>query len=549
MIAKKITWITILLFVILLIVTVFFFLRHSKLQEMMDYSAGMIRICNRQIERITGKWNTSEDTGEEFIDAGHAYSADLDIVGEKSLFQFLNAAHTWHGRRAFADDLLWPGYDSSELLKRQEAIAELSKDLRFSCKIQHHLSYIGADSSADKLLEELRNNRSFFKHKICRDILTVLPVFTIVLLCGNLILQKTGLYLTGIVTAVLQAFLWMLGTAKTKKHIGVMMGLPYKLGEYHKVIQILTDRNFSSGRLVQMKEQLGLVSQAVKKLGRIAERVNIRHNGVLYTLANIFLLWDYQCVFLLEKWKAKNLESAAQCFQAVGEFESLLCFAGLPNICGNTCLPIISEKGVRIDARNLGHPLLPNESRVNNDFRLENDIFIISGSNMSGKTTFLRTVGINLVLARAGGFVCASRMTCSLPEIMTSMRITDDLNEGVSTFYAELNRIKRILDSAKSNPDMIFLIDEIFRGTNSADRLTGAGAVLLNLSRTGAAGMISTHDLELCDLAKLREKIRNYSFSEYYEDGNICFDYKMKSGVGKTTNAKYLMEMVGISLH
>ena len=165
---------------------------------------------------------------------------------------------------------------------------------------------------------------------------------------------------------------------------------------------------------------------------------------------------------------------------------------------------------------------------------------------MSGKTTYLRTVGINIVLARAGGPVCAKEMVFSDLHIITSMRIADDLNEGVSTFYAELKRIKKILDAAKCNHSTMFLIDEIFRGTNSIDRLEGAKTILTKLNQLNAIGMVTTHDLELCDLQLRISRIQNYSFSEYYENKKICFNYKMQPGKAKTTNAKYLMELIGI---
>jgi DNA mismatch repair ATPase MutS len=199
-----------------------------------------------------------------------------------------------------------------------------------------------------------------------------------------------------------------------------------------------------------------------------------------------------------------------------------------------------------MEAQELGHPLIPNDMRVNNDTACKNNIFIISGSNMSGKTTFLRTVGINLVLAHAGSFVCAKQMSFYVTQIMTSMRIVDDLNEGISTFYAEIKRIKGIIELAGKELGMFFLIDEIFRGTNSVDRLNGAKTVLSKLDKIGALGIITTHDLDLCEMVNSYSRIKNFSFSEDYRNNQIYFDYKLKVGKSTTTNAKYLMEMVGI---
>ena len=285
---------------------------------------------------------------------------------------------------------------------------------------------------------------------------------------------------------------------------------------------------------------------AIAELEKIMQRINIRYNILLYFIFNTFLLWDYECAFSLEKWKQKYAQQAKQWFHSLAEFESLLSFSNLPNINEHMCIPISSSEQRNIyQAEDLGHPLLPNEGRVYNDAKIDEKILIISGSNMSGKTTFLRTMGVNLVLAQAGSAVCASTMSFSLFKIATSMRIADDLSSGVSTFYAELKKIKTIIEVCRNHKNTLFLIDEIFRGTNSVDRLEGAKAVVMNLNELGAVGLITTHDLELCKLSETANFL-NFSFSEYYENNEIKFDYKIKEGESTTTNAKYLMEMMGI---
>ncbi len=221
--------------------------------------------------------------------------------------------------------------------------------------------------------------------------------------------------------------------------------------------------------------------------------------------------------------------------------------AVLIHIDENVTLPTINPRGAKIEAQELGHPLINRDVRVNNDLSMKENIFIITGSNMSGKTTFLRTIGINLVLAYVGAPVFSKKMECSLLDIYTSMRITDDLKNGISTFYGELIRIKEIIEGGKNNKNMIFLIDEIFRGTNSKDRITGAEAVIKNLSKAGVIGALTTHDLELCSLSE-HSGIKNYHFSEYYKENKIYFDYKLKVGRSNTTNAKYLMRIVGIEI-
>lgn len=530
------------LFVMLIVI----WICQDRVRKGIKYHKAMMEICGRQIDRITGAWIKFRDLGAEFLDPEHRYAGDLDIIGAKSLFQFLNTTQTWYGRQTFADDLLRPGYGQDDIEERQKAVAELSGDVVFANQIQYQLSLIGLNVSDEKLVEELSSQTLFIKNRVIKRMLRVLPVLTVLFAAGIAVFQVEHLYLAGLTAVTGQALLWLAGAQRAHRYLGTMMRLPYKLGAYGDFIEILSAQDFNASRLNRIKAELDTASQAIKDLGRIAERVNVKYNAILYFAVNIFLLWDYECALLLEAWKQKYSAQAKQWFQAIGEFESLLSLSCLPCVCETVCLPSISGQNVVLEAKDMGHPLLPNEIRVNNDLNFRNNIMIISGSNMSGKTTFMRTVGINLVLARTGGFVCAGQMRCSLADVVTSMRIADNLSEGVSTFYAELKRIKSILSFAQGHPQMLFLIDEIFRGTNSVDRLTGAEAVIAKLERLGAAGIITTHDLELCRLAKDRSRIENYSFAEDYREQQIFFDYKLKQGKSQTTNATFLMKMVGI---
>ncbi|MDR2736123.1 MAG: DNA mismatch repair protein MutS [Gracilibacteraceae bacterium] len=536
----------IVLFALALILLVGFWIYHAKIKERTDYSKGIIAICQRNMDRITGEWSAFQDIGSEFVDTDHAYGCDLDIAGKKSLFQFLNTTHTWHGRQAFARDLLHPSFQRDELLRRQEAVAELSRDIEFAGKSQFALSKTETGASTKKLTETLKDETTFIMNKAVKLILTCLPVLTLLLIVIGFVLQQKNMYIVGALMVAVQGLLWVVGVPRTLAYFGVMADLPPKLEAYTEVIRVLTGKTVTCHELKQIQDKTKAVTQAIGELSKIAYGISVKNNAILYFLVNTFLLWDYQCGFRLQEWKHKYAGLVEQWFCTVGEFESLLCLSHLPNICENTCLPTIHERGNAIEAKALGHPLLLNEKRVNNDFSFNDTIFIISGSNMSGKTTFLRTVGVNIVLARAGGFVCAAKMGLPILDIVTSMRIADDLNEGVSTFYAELKRIKTIIDCAQNQPGMIFLIDEIFKGTNSIDRLTGAKTVIEKLDNLGAVGLISTHDLELCELAGRHDRIKNYSFSERYEADKICFDYTLKPGKSNTTNAKYLMKMVGI---
>jgi len=545
--ARNFPPILIILGVIGLVLLIILWVSHYKWHEKIKYSKGIVAICSRHLARISGKWPAFPDIGDEFIDSNHPYSSDLDIVGKKSFFQFLNTTHTWHGRKAFAEALLQPSFFNDELILRQDSVAELSADIDEVVHMEHCFSKIGVHKSAEKLADNLGDKSIFINSTLIKILLLFGPLVTAALIASVFIFGHSFLLLIAIGAVVVQGLTWIIGMSKAHGYLGPISRLPYSLEAYSDVINMITSRDYESPRLQQIQGQLGAnqqsAAQAIKVLGRIADKVNIKHNALLWFAVNVLLLWDFWCAMLFEKWKLRYADEAVDWLPKVGEFESLLCFANLPNICNNTCLPGLSGD---IKACSMGHPLISGGARVDNDFVCNNNILIISGSNMSGKTTFMRTLGINLVLAKAGSFVCANKMYFAPLEIMSSMRIADDLNEGISTFYAELNRIKGIIALGEKEPRMIFLIDEIFKGTNSIDRLSGAKSVIAKLEKLGAVGVITTHDLELCEIAVPDSRIVNYSFSEEYRNGRIYFDYKIKPGRSTTTNAKYLMEMVGI---
>ena len=276
----------------------------------------------------------------------------------------------------------------------------------------------------------------------------------------------------------------------------------------------------------------------------ISEKINMKHSGVIYIILNILFLWDYRSVFALESWKKQYGNRVSQWINSIGKIQSLSSLSILNQIEENISFPIIVQDK-KIVAQACGHPLIQIEERINNDINIVDNILVITGSNMSGKTTFLRTIGINLVLLNAGTITLSKEFKSPIMNIYTSMRVTDDLKNKISTFYAELLRIKEILDYGKDHPNTLFLIDEIFKGTNSKDRILGAKNVLLNLNKLGLIGAITTHDFELCEL-DIHPRIKNYHFAEDYVEGKISFDYKIKEGRSTSTNARYLMELVGI---
>jgi len=288
----------------------------------------------------------------------------------------------------------------------------------------------------------------------------------------------------------------------------------------------------------------------VRRLSRLADRISSRQNAFAI-IVNLLILWEIHSMIALERWKQESGRLLPTWLRTLGEVEAVASLAGIRFEHPDWAVPeVLEDRQTGLEARVMGHPLLGSD-RVCNDFSLKEPVRValITGSNMSGKSTFLRTVGVNLVLAYAGAPVCAEAFTCSRVHLWTCMRTQDNLEQGISSFYAEILRIKRIVEAARTGGPVFFLLDEIFKGTNSRDRHLGARALITQLQEAGAFGLVSTHDLELADLERESGgRIVNYHFREHYEGDAIRFDYRLRPGVSTTSNALHLIRLAGIHL-
>lgn len=519
--------------------------RHEDIIRNLEEKRGLCEIVKADRKRLAGEWKEFPDTGEEYVDDEHGYAVDLDIVGANSLFQFINRTHTCFGREKLAGDLLHPGYSDEEIRRRQEAVEELHSDYEWAARMEYYFSKIGLDRRFPELIAELEDLKRFlpFRHAdYFVSLLRGVTCVTIAFFCVKH--SNAALYFLGMLI-LFQLALGMLGDYHIKKYLGYTRTVAGKMAPYCEIIREWEGRTFHSERLCMIQSHLSEAAEGIRQLSLISSHMKYTVHPVSRFLLDGLLLWSFKNAFDFQEWKLQYGEQARQWFALLGETESLMSFAGLAWNCSTVCLPLISGSGKKIKAKKIGHPLLRNEERVCNDFGMQDSIVMISGSNMSGKSTFMRTVGINVILAGAGGYVCAEWMSCPQMRILTSMRIADRTTEGISSFYAELLRIRTIIDAAAETDRLLFFIDEIFRGTNSADRIRGAEGVIKKLRSLNACGIITTHDLEICRLGD-EEGIVNYSFYEEYRDDEMYFDYRIKEGVSKTTNAEFLLRKVGI---
>jgi DNA mismatch repair ATPase MutS len=535
-----------------IILFVYFVYLHSKKLEDKSRKEKYIEINEQSIKRVDGEWRSFEDDGEEFLDVNHPFINDLDVFGRSSLFQWINTTKTLYGRKKLASMLtLHELPTKEEVYSRQSAIKELGSNIDFRQKLQ-------VEGSLKK--SALGDTSHFLKW--CKgkndNILSPLMKIAIILLPVAFIALSLLYFFTSYVRSVfpvavgiLNFIVLKLGSNERNEALDIVYELKSSIYTYFNMIKIIEDEQFNSEKLKDIKSRLinqdFNFTEEMKELNSIANKIADRQN-MIYIIINVALLWDYHLLTRLEHWRRKNSNRLEDWLEALGEIEAL---SSISNISGDNEEWNYGEivEDLSLEGDDVSHPLLGKRA-VSNSFKLnnENRIMLVTGSNMSGKSTFLRTIGINTILTYIGAPVNGKAYSCPLVNIYTCMRIGDNLEENISSFYAEILRIKKLISATDRGERVLFMLDEIFRGTNSMDRHTGAEILINQLSEREAIGLVSTHDLELCDLEEKNRRIINYNFREHYDKNEIKFDYKLRKGKSTTRNAIYLMRMAGINI-
>jgi hypothetical protein len=326
------------------------------------------------------------------------------------------------------------------------------------------------------------------------------------------------------------------------------------LANYALVLNLIEKEQWQSAGCNKLNGRLknGRITKGIQELSKIINKLGLSLIMIVGFILNVFMLWALKQVIAIEEWKRNNGDDIEDAFNVIAEFEALISLASLKiNYPGYSFPKIVDGDGYTVIAKNLAHPLIYPQNRVDNDYELDNTfkIDIITGSNMAGKSTFLRTIGINSVLALCGAPVCADSMQLSVITIISYMRIKDSLNESTSTFKAELDRLQMLLSAVETEPKVFFLIDEMLRGTNSVDKYLGSKAIIEKLASKKAVGMVATHDLQIAQLEQQYPNyIRNFYFDIQVQNGEMLFDYKIKHGECKTFNASLLLKQIGIDV-
>jgi hypothetical protein len=523
-----------------------------KNKAAIQHTQHLIKINEGEQKALAHNYYHFED-GLQFMPAVHPYANDLDIFGRASIFQYCNRTTSDMGGSTLANWLLQPA-PVNIILQRQEAI----KELTVVAEWRQHLHAYGKEQkittdTQQRLQDWLLSKAYFINNSFWKVLQYAVPVIILAVITLNIAGILTdpvrNIFLAG--SAVI-AFAMAKKIAPLHQQVSKMADELAVLAESIKLIEQTT---FNTPLLQKLQARFIVentkASVQLKQLKKIVERLDLRLNPVVFIPLAVILQWDIHQAMALEKWKQRNRQNINDWFDAIGNFETLSSFATLSFNHKEWCYPTLTPNHFLINGKNIGHPLINAAKRVNNniDIKSREELMLITGSNMAGKSTYLRSIGINTVLAMAGAPVCATGFTLSPVQIISSMRIADNLEESTSTFYAELKKLKAIIDKVNNSEKIFILLDEILRGTNSLDRHTGSVALVKQLIKHQAACIIATHDVEL---AKLKDSypsnILNYHFDAQVDKDELYFDYKLKEGICTSLNASVLMKKIGIEL-
>lgn len=523
---------------------------HANKMELKEKLEAVLEFNEKGMKRLNGEYKTFQDIGEEFIEENHPFAQDIDIIGKNSLFQMINTTRTKSGRNKLAEILLLRKLPSkSEIESKQEAIKELGSKVEWREKL-----YVSA-TFREENKEELEGLLEWCKAK------------------GKNSLNRVIVASVFIAITLISIFLSIIGTIPVSflilnliVNFGVIKVLTNDMGEvitlfesiknsirgYANILELIEDEKFESDYLKELQSKLNnnknkSCKNEMKKLSSLLDWVGDSTGNAYFFILNVLAFADVFIIYNLNKWRIENGNEIENWLKVMGEFDALASVSNLSFDHEDWCYATITQN--EISAIDVAHPLI-GERAVSNSFEMKEptQATLITGSNMSGKSTFLRTIGTNLLLAYIGAPCRAKNFKCDIMNIYTCMRTKDNLEESISSFYAEILRIKLIIEACKRGEKVFFLLDEIFKGTNSKDRHTGATVLVKQLVQNGAIGLLSTHDLELCDLEETMKEVENYNFREYYEDDKIKFDYKLRKGRSTTQNAVYLMKLAGIEI-
>jgi MutS domain V len=528
---------------------VYFAVLHERVIRELLRSSRAIAFYERGLARIGGQWAGKGETGERFSDASHPYSRDLDLFGKGSLFELLCNARTRAGEETLAKWLLEAA--SPEEVRLRHASVD---DLRGRLDFREDLAVLGEDVRSTikpELLAAWGEKTSLLESKSIRIVVALLASLWVF---GVVAWAVWDVRYIALITSLVNIGVSYKFRERTRESASSIEEAAHDLRLLSRVLARLEQESFSAPKLLRLQASFrreGLpASRCIARLNRRVESLRSRRGHVV-SFFDPFVLWSLQWCFAIDAWRRSHGLSIRCWLAAIGELEALSDLAGYSFEHPADVFPEFTEDGPWFEAEAFAHPLLPESRAVRNDLRLNHEfhLMVVSGPNMAGKSTFVRSVGVNAVLAQCGATVRARRLRLSRLAVGASVCVLDSLQGGISRFYAEIARLKLIVDLTHGPMPILFLLDELLQGTNSHDRRIGAEAIARSLLDHDAIGLITTHDLALAEIAEsLRPRAANFHFEDRLENGKLHFDYRLSPGIVQTSNALDLMRSIGLDV-
>lgn len=526
---------------------------HNRLFIRKEWLETQARIIQEELQALSGDYSSFED-GKEYVNPEHPYSFDLDIFGRRSLFQSINRTCTFFGKVRLAEWLQNHLHEKASIEKRQEMVREISEHTLFREQFRvaglvHH----GQSSDGEKIQAWSQSPAQYLHAGWVKAFIWGIPVINSLLLITSLA-GWTSFSWLGLSFGIFLVLSF--GIIKRATYIQETYGKQLKsLNGYARLIAQAKAENWKSAGMQELMERFNLNSQspiqALQQLSKELDRLDLRNNQFLYVLLEGSIFFQLQEIVRIERWKVRYGQHISEWLETVGELDALCSLGTFAYNHPQYTYPELTEKPFCFLATQMGHPLMPASQCVKNDATIPSRPFflIITGANMAGKSTYLRTIGVNYLLACIGASVCCERLRLHPNQLITSLRTSDSLSDNESYFFAELKRLKRIIDLLNQGQQLFIILDEILKGTNSMDKQKGSFDLIRQFMQLKANGIIATHDLLLGNLIKqFPEEIRNYCFEADIKDNELTFSYKLREGVAQNMNACFLMKKMGIIL-
>lgn len=526
---------------------------HNRFFIRKEWLETQARIIQEELQALSGDYSSFED-GKEYVNPEHPYSFDLDIFGRRSLFQSINRTCTFFGKDRLAKWLQNHLHEKTSIEKRQEMVREISEHTLFREQFRvaglvHH----GQSSDAEKIQAWSQSPAQYLHAGWVKAFIWGVPVINSLLLITSLI-GWTSFSCLGLSFGIFLVLSF--GIIKRATYIQETYGKQLKsLNGYARLIALAKAEDWKSAGMLELMERFNLNGQspvqALQQLSKELDRLDLRNNQFLYVLLEGSIFFQLQEIVRIERWKVRYGQHISEWLETVGELDALCSLGTFAYNHPQYTYPELTEKPFCFLATQMGHPLMPVSQCVKNDATIPSRPFflIITGANMAGKSTYLRTIGVNYLLACVGAPVCCERLKLHPNQLITSLRTSDSLSDNESYFFAELKRLKRIIDLLNQGQQLFIILDEILKGTNSMDKQKGSFDLIRQFMQMKANGIIATHDLLLGSLIKqFPEEIRNYCFEADIKDNELTFSYKLREGVAQNMNACFLMKKMGIIL-